>query len=89
MEPWQQLDRASLPEARRLLTTCCGSSAWVERMLRRRPFGSEESLTTAAREAWVDLTHRNTRRNNGKDDQPIGSSDTNPAIARRPLVQHS
>ena len=57
MEPWQQLDRASLPGARRLLTTCCGSSAWVERMLRRRPFGSEERLTTAAREAWVDLTH--------------------------------
>ena len=57
MEPWQQLDRASLPEARRLLTTCCGSSAWVERMLRRRPFGSEERLATAAREAWVDLTH--------------------------------
>ena len=57
MEPWQQLDLASLPEARRLLTTCCGSSAWVERMLRRRPFGSEESLTTAAREAWADLTH--------------------------------
>ena len=57
MEPWQQLDRASLPEARRLLTTCCGSSAWVDRMLRRRPFGSEERLTTAAREAWTDLTH--------------------------------
>ena len=57
MEPWQQLDLASLPEARRLLTTCCGSSAWVERMLRRRPFGSEERLATAAREAWADLTH--------------------------------
>ena len=57
MEPWQQLDLASLPEARRLLTTCCGSSAWVERMLRRRPFGSEARLTTAAREAWADLTH--------------------------------
>ena len=57
MEPWRQLDRASLPEARRLLTTCCGSSAWVERMLRRRPFRTEESLTTAAREAWADLTH--------------------------------
>jgi len=57
MEPWQELDRASLPDARRLLTTCCGSSAWVERMLRRRPFGSEERLTNAAREAWADLTH--------------------------------
>jgi 2-oxo-4-hydroxy-4-carboxy-5-ureidoimidazoline decarboxylase len=56
MEPWQRLDRASPQEARRLLTTCCGSSAWVERMLCRRPFGNEESLATAAREAWVDLT---------------------------------
>src|SRR4029453_18825254 len=57
MEPWQQLDRASPQEARRLLTTCCGSSAWVERMLRRRPFGNEEPPATAAREAWVDLTY--------------------------------
>jgi 2-oxo-4-hydroxy-4-carboxy-5-ureidoimidazoline decarboxylase len=56
MEPWQRLDRASPQEARRLLTTCCGSSAWVERMLHRRPFGSEERLANAAREAWADLT---------------------------------
>ena len=34
-----RLDRASPEEARRLLSTCCGSSAWVERMLCRRPFG--------------------------------------------------
>lgn len=57
MEPWQLLDRASPQEARRLLTTCCGSSAWVERMLRRRPFGSQERLANAARDAWADLTH--------------------------------
>jgi 2-oxo-4-hydroxy-4-carboxy-5-ureidoimidazoline decarboxylase len=57
MEPWQQLDRASPQEARRLLTACCGSSAWVERMLRRRPFGTQERLASAARDAWADLTH--------------------------------
>jgi 2-oxo-4-hydroxy-4-carboxy-5-ureidoimidazoline decarboxylase len=57
MEPWHRLDLASPQEARRLLTTCCGSSAWVERMLRRRPFRNGERLATAAREAWVDLTH--------------------------------
>jgi 2-oxo-4-hydroxy-4-carboxy-5-ureidoimidazoline decarboxylase len=57
MEPWERTDRASSEEARRLLTTCCGSSAWVERMLRRRPFGNTERLVTAAREAWADLTH--------------------------------
>jgi 2-oxo-4-hydroxy-4-carboxy-5-ureidoimidazoline decarboxylase len=57
MEPWERLDAASPGEARRLLTTCCGSSAWVERMLRRRPFGSTDAVVTAAREAWLDLTH--------------------------------
>jgi 2-oxo-4-hydroxy-4-carboxy-5-ureidoimidazoline decarboxylase len=56
MEPWRRLDRASVQEARGLLTACCGSSAWVERMLRRRPFGNDQALATAAREAWVDLT---------------------------------
>src|SRR5262245_28703428 len=57
MEPWQRLDLASPQEARRLLTTCCGSSAWVERMQRRRPFGNGDRLATAAHQAWVDLTH--------------------------------
>ena len=57
MEPWERLDSASAEEGRRLLTTCCGSSAWVERMLRRRPFGSADALVIAAREAWHDLTH--------------------------------
>ena len=57
MEPSEQIDRASPDEARRLLATCCGSSAWVERMVRRRPFGSAEGLATAARAAWADLTH--------------------------------
>ena len=57
MEPWERTDRASSEEARRLLATCCGSSAWVERMVRRRPFGGAERLVTAARAAWVDLTH--------------------------------
>src|SRR5688572_10636502 len=57
MEPWERIDRASPDEARRLLTTCCGSSAWVERMIRRRPFGGADRLVTAARAAWADLTH--------------------------------
>jgi 2-oxo-4-hydroxy-4-carboxy-5-ureidoimidazoline decarboxylase len=57
MEPWQRLDRAAPREARRLLAACCGSSAWVERMLRRRPFGSSAALLAAAHEAWIDLTH--------------------------------
>jgi 2-oxo-4-hydroxy-4-carboxy-5-ureidoimidazoline decarboxylase len=56
MEPWERLDSASPEEARRLLTTCCGSSAWVDRMLRRCPFGSADALLAAALEAWLDLT---------------------------------
>src|SRR5688572_22639757 len=51
-----RLDLASPEEARQLLTTCCGSSAWVERMLRRRPFTSTEQLASLAREQWFDLT---------------------------------
>ena len=57
MEAWKRLDSASPEEARQLLTTCCGSSAWVERMLRRRPFGNADALLTAAPQAWLDLTH--------------------------------
>jgi len=57
MEPSQRLDRASTEEARQLLTTCCGSSAWVLRMLRRRPFTSTDRLFTLARAEWFDLTH--------------------------------
>ena len=57
MEPSERIDRASPDEARRLLATCCGSSAWVERMVRRRPFGSAEGLVSGARAAWADLTH--------------------------------
>jgi 2-oxo-4-hydroxy-4-carboxy-5-ureidoimidazoline decarboxylase len=55
MAAWQRLDSVDESEARRLLTTCCGSRAWVERMLAQRPFGSEERLLTAAREAWFAL----------------------------------
>ena len=52
MEPWRRLDLASADEARRLLTTCCGSHRWVDRMLARRPFGSRVELLTAARDEW-------------------------------------
>lgn len=49
------IDAATDAEARRFLLTCCGSSAWVERMLARRPFGSEERLLTTARDEWLVL----------------------------------
>jgi len=55
MEPWHRLDLAAPGEARDLLRSCCGASAWVERMVARRPFGSREALTAAARDAWFAL----------------------------------
>lgn len=35
-----------------VLRTCCGSDRWVESMLSRRPFASEESLIDDANRAW-------------------------------------
>ena len=52
---WREIDRATDAEARTLLRSACGSSRWVQRMLERRPFGSQESLLAAAREAWAAL----------------------------------
>lgn len=44
------------PEAARaLLARACGSTRWVDRMLARRPFGSEAALAHAARVEWFAL----------------------------------
>jgi 2-oxo-4-hydroxy-4-carboxy-5-ureidoimidazoline decarboxylase len=51
----QWIDRASLDEARRLLHAACGSTRWVEAMLARRPFGSEDRLLDDASEVWFGL----------------------------------
>jgi 2-oxo-4-hydroxy-4-carboxy-5-ureidoimidazoline decarboxylase len=56
MEPWRRLDVASLDEARALLSTCCGSTRWVEGMLARRPFSDLDGLLEAARDIWLALS---------------------------------
>jgi 2-oxo-4-hydroxy-4-carboxy-5-ureidoimidazoline decarboxylase len=56
MESWQRLDAAPPEEARALLRSCCGYAPWVDRMLKRRPFGSREGLLAAAREEWLSLS---------------------------------
>ncbi len=56
MAAWQRLDSASEQEVRKLLAMCCGSQAWVERMLTHRPFGSDEQLQAMARQEWFALT---------------------------------
>src|SRR3954462_4440368 len=61
MEPWQRIDAASEAEARTLLTTCCGSSRWVDAMIARRPFGSQPALLDAARDAWLEAGERDWR----------------------------
>jgi 2-oxo-4-hydroxy-4-carboxy-5-ureidoimidazoline decarboxylase len=55
MEPWLRLDRASDDEARALLRQCCGATRWIERMVGRRPFASNDALLAAAREEWFGL----------------------------------
>jgi 2-oxo-4-hydroxy-4-carboxy-5-ureidoimidazoline decarboxylase len=55
MDAWQRLDAASQTDARELLTACCGSARWVERMLSHRPFGSDEQLQATARQEWFAL----------------------------------
>ncbi len=55
MEPWQRIDAASPDEARHLLQRCCGSALWTDRMLARRPFGSQARLLAVARDEWFAL----------------------------------
>src|SRR4051794_41807549 len=55
MASWRRLDDAGEAEARALLRTCCGSTRWVERMERRRPFGDQAVLLSSAAEVWWSL----------------------------------
>lgn len=56
MAPSQRIDSAGVDEARALLRACCGSTAWVERMIARRPFRTDEALYQSARREWFTLT---------------------------------
>jgi 2-oxo-4-hydroxy-4-carboxy-5-ureidoimidazoline decarboxylase len=51
-----ELDTAADAEARAILSRACGSSRWVDRMMARRPFGSDSRLLRAARIEWFGLT---------------------------------
>jgi 2-oxo-4-hydroxy-4-carboxy-5-ureidoimidazoline decarboxylase len=56
MERWQEIDAAPPEAAEEMLRRACGSSEWVDRMMLRRPFGSDDALKQAAREEWFALT---------------------------------
>jgi 2-oxo-4-hydroxy-4-carboxy-5-ureidoimidazoline decarboxylase len=49
------LNASARDEAAAALLRCCGSTRWVERMLRRRPFASMSELHDAAEAAWSGL----------------------------------
>jgi len=51
----EELNRLPLGEARAALERCCGSSAWVERMCRGRPYRDREDLLAAAERAGARL----------------------------------
>jgi 2-oxo-4-hydroxy-4-carboxy-5-ureidoimidazoline decarboxylase len=55
MEPWRRIDEADPAAARELLSACCGSTRWVERMVAHRPFEDQSSLLAAARDEWLGL----------------------------------
>jgi 2-oxo-4-hydroxy-4-carboxy-5-ureidoimidazoline decarboxylase len=53
--PHARINGASDGDAAAMLTRCCGSTRWVERMLARRPFASDDALFDAARDEWRTL----------------------------------
>jgi OHCU decarboxylase len=52
----QAIDAATPEVARELLTRACGSTRWVDRMMARRPFGTDRKLLFVARNEWFGLT---------------------------------
>ncbi|HEY8432467.1 MAG TPA: 2-oxo-4-hydroxy-4-carboxy-5-ureidoimidazoline decarboxylase [Sandaracinaceae bacterium] len=52
-EAARKLDAMDREAAREALTRCCGARRWVEGMLERRPFGTDEALMAAADEVWA------------------------------------
>jgi 2-oxo-4-hydroxy-4-carboxy-5-ureidoimidazoline decarboxylase len=61
MDAWPALNVAPSDEARRVLATCCGSSRWVETMLRARPFETPEAMLEQARAIWFALDEQDWR----------------------------
>lgn len=56
MALWEEIDAAPPEAAQEMLRRACGSSEWVDRMMLRRPFGSDGGLQQAARDEWLALT---------------------------------
>jgi OHCU decarboxylase len=52
----RELDALSESDAADLLRSCCGSARWIDAMVARRPFRSEEELLSAADDVWSSCT---------------------------------
>ena len=52
------LNRLAGPRARKALLDCCGSSAWVDRLLSLRPFAGVEQLLDCADRVWSQLDEK-------------------------------
>jgi 2-oxo-4-hydroxy-4-carboxy-5-ureidoimidazoline decarboxylase len=50
-----RLDAMDEGGARAALGRCCGAGRWVEGMLAKRPFGTDEALLSAADEVWATM----------------------------------
>ncbi len=48
----EDLNRLVESDLKEKLRSCCGSSAWVNRMIQSRPFQNPEDLLTKADQAW-------------------------------------
>ena len=57
----EKLNQPDVDRARAELMRCCGSSAWVERMLSSRPFGDAAHVLELAEEIWFDLSEEDWR----------------------------
>ncbi|MFZ0772952.1 MAG: 2-oxo-4-hydroxy-4-carboxy-5-ureidoimidazoline decarboxylase [Candidatus Sulfotelmatobacter sp.] len=49
-------NRLPIDEATKMILPCCGSKAWAQGMVARRPFADEASLLAASNETWDNLT---------------------------------
>jgi len=49
-------NRLPVDEAMSAILPCCGSSAWAQRMVARRPLGDESAVLAASDETWRNLT---------------------------------
>jgi OHCU decarboxylase len=48
------LNRLSMRDAAAAFHSCCGSTRWIDAMLRSRPFDSADDVMAAADKAWED-----------------------------------